>query len=151
MQSPEIAQVFLFNKDPLVTMDFLEGFKNFAQKVPDHRINRKKLHSVSEILFLTFTALICGCEGWQDIEQFGKLKIDLLRKFYPYVHGIPSDDTIRRFFRALDPTKFREAFIESVKTLNISNNVDIAIDDKVAGVHTDLLHLVTTLCLNKCM
>lgn len=143
----KLAQVFLFTKDPLVTADFLAGFKDFAQKIPDHRLDRNKLYSVSEILFLTLAALISGCEGWQDIEQYGKVKIKLLRKFYPYAHGIPSDDTIRRFFRALDPTKFRQGFIEWVKTLPMSENVHVAIDGKVSrhsgNEHTNPLHLVT--------
>lgn len=42
----------------------LEGFIDFFKKVPDHRIERKKLHRVEEILFLTFCATIAGCDGW---------------------------------------------------------------------------------------
>ncbi len=73
-------------------------------------MDRNKLHGVEEILFLTLSAIICGCEGWRDIERFGKLKLEFLRTVIPYTHGIPSDDTMRRFFRALDPENFRTCY-----------------------------------------
>ncbi len=38
-----------------------------------------------------------------DIERFGKLKLEFLKTVFPYTYGIPSDDTLRRFFRKLDP------------------------------------------------
>jgi hypothetical protein len=45
---------------------------------------------------------VAGCDGWGDIELFGKTKIEFFKKHLPYVSGIPSDDTLRRFFRVLD-------------------------------------------------
>ncbi len=80
-----------------------ESFEDFSSDLEDHRLSRNKLHSIEEILFLTLCAVICGCEGWRDIERYGKLKLDFLRGFFPYPHGVPSDDTLRRFFRHLDP------------------------------------------------
>ena len=47
VRSSKIAQLSLFNKDSLITADFLAGFKDFAQKIPDHRLDRNKLY-VSE-------------------------------------------------------------------------------------------------------
>jgi hypothetical protein len=49
------------NKEP-------EGFLDFFEDLDDPRINRKKLYPLSEILLLTLTAVICGSEGWLDIE-----------------------------------------------------------------------------------
>ncbi len=98
-------------------------------------------------LFLTLCAVICGCEGWRDIERYGKLKLDFLRGFFPYPHGVPSDDTLRRFFRHLDPDKFRVCFTEWIQKLDLEENRHISIDGKVSR-HTfddDLnpLHLVS--------
>jgi hypothetical protein len=45
-------------------------------------------------------AAICGAKGLQDVEDFGKAKIDYLRSFLAFKNGIPSDDTYRQFFRA---------------------------------------------------
>ena len=109
------------------------GFLDFFKKIPDHRIDRKKLYSVEEILLLTFCAMVAGCDSWEDIELFGKTKIVFLRKYLAYKHGVPSDDTLRRFFRALDAEVFEKYFIEWVASfqLNLAQKV-VAIDGKVS-------------------
>lgn len=81
-------------------MDFLDIFG----QLDDPRIERKKLHPMPEILLLTLCAVICGADSWDDIEMFGKSKLMFLRQYLPYESGVPSDDTLRRFFRALDTT-----------------------------------------------
>ncbi|MDD5463388.1 MAG: transposase family protein [Methylococcales bacterium] len=56
----------------------------------------------------------------------------------PYKHGIPSDDTLRRFFRAIDTEQFQRLFIEWVQAwLNpeVTGKV-LAIDGKtLRGSH----------------
>jgi hypothetical protein len=81
----------------MTTTEFAETFNDYASKVKDPRIERNKLHPLCEIFFLVLVALICGCNGWKDIEDFGWTKLAFLRKFYSYDNGIPSDDTIRLF------------------------------------------------------
>jgi predicted transposase YbfD/YdcC len=131
----------------LALEDLRESFEDFSTHITDHRITRNKLHSVEEILFLTLTAIICGAEGWRDIERFGKAKIDFLRQVFPFKNGIPSDDTIRRFFRALDPKVFQACFVSWVKTLVLPGDSHVAIDGKVSR-HTfdgdqNPLHMVS--------
>lgn len=125
----------------------LEGFLDFFQDLKDPRIDRKKLYPVNEILLLTLTAVICGSEGWLDIEAFGREKIDYLRQFAPYENGTPSDDTLRRFFRCIDPKSFQERFVKWTETLSGLNKKWISIDGKVSR-HTfddnqNPLHLVS--------
>ena len=86
---------------------------------------------MDELLFVSLCAVICGCEGWLDVEEFGKTKLEFLRGYLPFSQGVPSDDTFRRFFRAIDPDKFQECFINWVKSIKlpISEKV-IAIDGK---------------------
>ena len=124
-----------------------ESFEDFSSDLGDHRIERNKLHGVEEILFLSLCAIICGCEGWRDIERYGKLKLDFLRSFFSYTHGVPSDDTLRRFFRDLDPKKFQSCFSEWAKTIDLTGNKHISIDGKVSrhsfDTNTNPLHLVS--------
>jgi hypothetical protein len=48
------------------------GFIDFFRSVPDHRIERKKLHPVEEILLVTFCAIIAGIAGKTLLhQQFG--------------------------------------------------------------------------------
>lgn len=114
------------NNEPL-------GFIDFFKQVPDHRIERRKLHSVEEILLVTFCGVIAGCDSWEDIELFGKIKLNCLRRYLVFHNGPPSDDTLRRFFRALDPEKFEACFIEWVRSfqLNLEEKI-VAIDGKTS-------------------
>ena len=79
------------------------GFLDFFNEVTDHRIDRQKRHPVAEILLVTFCGTIAGCDSWEDLELFGKTKLDYLKRYLNFEYGAPSDDTLRRFFRALDP------------------------------------------------
>jgi len=128
---------------PLDT-NFLDQF----EVIEDPRLERNCLYTIPEILLITFLAVICGAEGWQDVENYGKAKIDYLRRYLDYRNGIPSDDTIRRFFRAIDPEHFKKIFCQWVKS--IANVVDakvIAIDGKSSRRSYDgdekMLHMVS--------
>lgn len=113
-------------------IEIKESFEDFSEKVEDPRLTRNRMHSMEEILFLTLCALICGCEGWRDIERFGKMKLSFLKTIFPYENGTPSDDTLRRFYRALDPKTLQSCFVQWTKTLNLTENKHIAIDGKVS-------------------
>ena len=111
-----------------------EGFLDYFDTLEDPRIDRKKLHPISEILLLTLCGVICGAEGWEDIEAFGKSKLEFLQKYLPYTNGIPSDDTLRRFFRVINPKRFQECFLNWVKSLTFidqeNKDKSIALDGK---------------------
>jgi len=126
-------------------MDFLDVFG----QLDDPRIERKKLHPLPEILLLTLCAVICGAESWIDIEMFGRSKLVFLRQYLLYEHGVPRDDTLRRFFRALDTPQFQRLFIQWVKgwlSPEVAGKV-VAIDGKtLCGSHDggqSPIHLVS--------
>ena len=127
--------------------DIKESFQDFSNKLGDHRHGSHTLHSVTEILFLTLCAIICGCEGWRDIERYGKAKVEFLRKFFPYKNGIPSDDTVRRFFRSLTPSSFQKYFVSWVAEMGEAIGHHIALDGKVSrrsfDNEGDPLHMVS--------
>lgn len=78
----------------------------FGQPDEPH-IERNKRHPMPEILLLTLCAVIGGSEGWNDIERFGWSKLDFLRQYLAYPNGIPSDETLKRFFRAINSNNGR--------------------------------------------
>ncbi|MDO9141830.1 MAG: transposase family protein [Methylobacter sp.] len=43
--------------------------KHFSS-IPDPRINRKKLHKLDDIFFITLCAVICGANDWVSIEMY---------------------------------------------------------------------------------
>lgn len=128
---------------PLDT-NFLDEFS----EIKDPRLERNQRYTVSEILLVTLLAVICGAEGWQDVENYGKSKINYLRCYLDYQNGVPSDDTVRRFFRAINPEHFKEIFSRWVE--NLAKTVDakvIAIDGKSNRRSFDgddkMLHIVS--------
>jgi hypothetical protein len=124
-----------------------DSFQDVVSKISDRRGGKNKRYSVEEILFLALTAMICGCEGWRDIERFGGIKLPFLRQFFPYNNGVPSDDTLRRFFRYLNPAEFKGVFSEWAEALDFQGVRQIAIDEKVSKRAFDgeekPLHLVS--------
>lgn len=100
-------------------------------KIEDHRIERRKEHSLTDIIVITISAVICGAENWNQIEMFGKSRLDWLKTFLKLPNGIPSHDTFNRFFSILDPKKFEAVFREWVESISqkITNEV-ISIDGK---------------------
>jgi len=105
-------------------------FLDYFVEIEDPRINRKKLYPLDEILFASLCGVICGAEGWNDLEMFCKSKIDFLRKYLPFKNGIPSDDTFARVFWLLNPKQFKECFIRWVSSLQEEIPELVALDGK---------------------
>ena len=123
------------------------NFMDDLAELNDERSARNIEHSVSEILFTALCAVICGADGWQDIEEFGKTKLEFLQQYFAYDHGAPSDDTCRRFFRAVDPGEFEKRFRDWIAKLSkIDKKQVIAIDGKSSRHSFDgeqkMLHMV---------
>jgi 2C-methyl-D-erythritol 2,4-cyclodiphosphate synthase len=58
-----------------MTTTFLKHFDS----VVDPRIERCKKHNLLDILLLAISAALFGAEGWEDIEDFGHLKLNWLK------------------------------------------------------------------------
>ncbi len=84
--------------------------EHFAS-LEDPRVERTKLHPLQSIVTIALTAVICGAESWNEIEEFGGAMEDWLAGFLELPNGIPSHDTFNRVFSALDPLQFRECFV----------------------------------------
>ena len=64
---------------------------------------------------MTICGVICGAEGWADVELFGKSKHDWLSRFLKLSNGIPSHDTFGRVFSRIDSTQFQRRFMDWVR------------------------------------
>lgn len=112
---------------------------SYFADLPDPRIERTKLHSLLDILVLAISAVICGAEGWTDIEAFGKSKEAWLKQFLELKNGIPSHDTFSRVFERLEAEAFEARFIAWVASLGQLNG-HIAIDGKTLRHSYDKTH-----------
>lgn len=99
--------------------------------VRDPRLERKKLHKLSDILFLSVCAGLCGCDTWEDIYDFAVIREEWLKQYIELGNGIPSPDTIARVFSLLNPEEFETAFRNWVLSLyKVEEGKIIAIDGK---------------------
>jgi len=100
-------------------------------KIKDPRIGNATRHKLFDILVIAILAVICGANGWSDVELFAKSKKKWLQTFLELPHGVPSHDTFGRVFALLDTQEFERRFMSSVKTIQeITAGEIIAIDGK---------------------
>ena len=100
--------------------------------IEDPRINRKKLHTLSDILTLTICAMLSGADGYEAIEEFGQNKKAWLKTFLPLHNGIPSHDCIRYVLIRLPPKQLQSGFIAWVNEIKEKIPEVIAVDGKTS-------------------
>lgn len=104
--------------------------KYFAE-LKDPRVERNRDHLLEEILLMAIAAVLSGAESWNDIEEYGKAKLDWLRSFLRLPSGIPSHDTFNRVFTALDAEELEKGFLDWVSSIaKLTAGEVVAIDGK---------------------
>ena len=98
--------------------------------IEDPRVERTKKHHLIDIIIIAILGVLCGADGWVDIESFGNTKEAWLKTFLDLPNGIPSHDTFGRVFAHIDPKQFETCFLTWVQSINEKINGVIAIDGK---------------------
>jgi predicted transposase YbfD/YdcC len=99
--------------------------------IEDTRDEKKRRHLLIDVMVIAITAVICGADGWTQVEAFGKAKEGWFRRFLELPNGIPSHDTFGRVFSVLSPEVFEARFREWVASVREVCGEDIiAIDGK---------------------
>lgn len=107
-------------------VSFLEHFEDLR----DGRQAAKVVYPLDEVLLLSLLAVLAGAEGFTDIARFGQKKLDLLRRFRPYLDGTPPHDTLGDIFASLDAETFQQCFVSWVASITGTPSGVIAIDGK---------------------
>jgi predicted transposase YbfD/YdcC len=109
----------------------LTSIEHHFADLKDPRIDRTKLHKLIDILVIAICAVICGADGWEDVEAFGQAKKEWLETILELPNGIPSHDTFSRVFERLDPQQFQASFTSWITSVSKMIQGVIAIDGKV--------------------
>lgn len=109
----------------------IERFHAHFSHIEDPRIDRRRLHLINDIFFLSVCAVLAGADGFTEIEEFGHQRIEWLRKYIALAEGIPSHDTIGRLFAMVTPDAFQEAFTAWIEDL-------LGEDSNTSAVATDI-------------
>ena len=105
------------------------GFLRFFSDLPDPRA-ANCIHRLCDIFAIAICAVICGSEGWVDVELFAHSKRAWLGTFLDLSRGIPSHDTFGRVFARIDPDAFERCFSNWMASLKSSGTKLVAIDGK---------------------
>jgi len=81
----------------------IKRLKEQLEKMPDPRRDYgNRRHKLIDIIIIALCSVICGGEGFEDIEEFGENREDWLKGFLELPNGIPSADTFGRVLERLD-------------------------------------------------
>lgn len=112
---------------PCATAAITDHFADLADPRSDHT----KRHQLLDIITIAICAVICGADGWTDVETFGHAKETWLQTFLQLPNGIPSHDTFGRVFARLKPEPFQRAFLAWVQAVaEVTQGQVIAVDGK---------------------
>jgi len=120
----------------------------YFQKLKDPRRAHRRLHLLQDIIVISLCAVIAGAQDWQEIETFGRKRLDWLKRFLKLPNGIPAHDTFERVFNRLNPQAFQACFRNWVQAIqDVLTIKHVAIDGKTlrgsGSAHLGPLHLVS--------
>lgn len=103
----------------------------YFRRLPDPRVNRRKLHLLLDVITIAVCAVIAGANTWTDIETFGRNRKDWLKRFLQLPNGIPSHDTFERVLDRIDPQAFQRCLVAWLHQIGAGLGIKhIAIDGK---------------------
>ncbi len=139
-----------FFRPSIGSFEITRKFPAYFTQVKDPRVEKTRLHSLTNIITISILAVIAGAEGWEDIEEYGVNKKEWLETFLELPFGIPSPDTFRRVFERINPKEFEQCFQMWIQSLVEKLGVEVvAIDGKALKGSSDrksppkALHLVS--------
>ncbi len=144
--------VFYIKRIKQIAVKKMTGLISFFEPMEDPRVERTQQHKFIDIIVITIAAVICGCQDWNEIELFGKLKKDWLEQYLELPNGIPSHDTINRLFAALNPQSLQGCFLNWIQDVaQITEGRIVSIDGKrLCGSGTQgkkaIVHMVSAWC-----
>lgn len=110
------------------------------QIIEDPRTTGNTRHHFGEVLFICVTGILCGMNGFAEIEDFAKLQRDWFKKWISLPNGVPRAQTLSNIFQLIDPGQFQDCLLKHVRCLlpGLQAQV-IAIDGKALRGSNELL------------
>ena len=87
----------------------MDPFASFAQ-LTDPRVQGRCLHQLVDILALLLCGTLAGCDDLPEICDYGRARLAFLRTEpgLAFANGIPSEDTLERLLKRLDPNELAQ-------------------------------------------
>jgi len=94
----------------------IKRLKGICKRLDDPRRPwGNKRHELIDVIVIVLLGIICGCETWQDIRDYGTVKRKWLRSFLKLPNGIPSEATFRRLIATIRAESLERIYREWVR------------------------------------
>ena len=98
--------------------------------LPDPRTSRNQVYPLIDIVAVAVIGILCSANDWMAVVKWANAYVAWFQSVGLCFHGVPSHDTIGRFFRLVDPKAFENCFIQWMQTIVEQVQGVIAIDGK---------------------
>jgi predicted transposase YbfD/YdcC len=99
--------------------------------IQDPRQQSKIEYELLDILFLCLVGMLCGADGWSEIELVGNARLSWFQEKGFLLTGVPIADTIARTIGLINPKEFQSCFIRWMAAAKTATEGQIvAIDGK---------------------
>jgi predicted transposase YbfD/YdcC len=106
-----------------------QQFIDYFNEIDDPRQDEKVLYPLHEVLFLVLVGVLGCAEDWEAIISFGKAKLHLLKKYFPYENGLPSISTLMRVIGLIDKRCMESWLSQQAQQIVGSLNDELVIFD----------------------
>lgn len=101
-----------------------------AMEPLDTRVKGRVQHSTNTIFLIAIAGVFAKCQTWNEIADYGRIKIDFFRRFIPGLETTPSHDTFRRFFFLIDPKKLEDLYRKWANGFTCSGDTKLESDSE---------------------
>lgn len=112
-----------------IPLDSSSIFEAFAT-IPDPREPRNQKHKLFDIIAISILGILCGADDYVTICNWGESNLSWLQEHDICLNGVPSHDTLAKFFRFVDPNEFEKRFVQWTQRVAHAVGGVIAIDGK---------------------
>jgi len=120
--------------------------QKYFETIRDSRQAGKVKHSMLEVIIMTISAVVSGCEHWEDIADFCKVKETWFREKVglELKHGVASHDTFQRIFAIIRPKELEKRFSAWMKAVVEKTQGEcVSIDGKtIRGSRDESEHVI---------
>nr|WP_166154847.1 ISAs1 family transposase [Neochlamydia sp. AcF84]NGY94568.1 hypothetical protein [Neochlamydia sp. AcF84] len=96
----------------------------------DPRKQRNQIYSLFDIVTISILAVLCGADDWATIHLWASCNLPWLQEHGICLAGVPSHDTLGRFFRYVSASNFERCFVQWTQNIAGAIKGVIAIDGK---------------------
>ena len=99
---------------------------------------RNQTYTLFDIITISILGILCGADDWVAINLWAVCNLSWLQEHSICLKGVPSHDTLGRFFRYVSPSAFEKCFVQWTQNIAGAIKGVIAVDGKTLRGSNDI-------------